>query len=66
MTYTAKDAEFDDLQLNGPTCRRHGTNDICNCCRECGRPNGKHETWCSEVGGSLLMYPDFPANGRSD
>lgn len=41
--YTNEDARFDDAQLNGPRCPKHGRG--CACCHACGHASG-HTSWC--------------------
>lgn len=44
--YTIRDAQFDDEQMNGARCPRHGRK-VCYCCFDCGKTIG-HESWCNE------------------
>lgn len=45
MSYTTQDAQHDAEALFGPCCPQHG-NVPCDCCVECGEPDGQHEEWC--------------------
>lgn len=48
MSYTNEDAQFDDEQLHGPRCPRHGRK-LCRCCIECGAAeHHAHATHCRE------------------
>jgi hypothetical protein len=54
MPYTNEDARFDDHQLNGPRCPRHGRHG-CSCCEYCGRSTG-HAPTCRNPSAEVESY----------